>query len=91
MIRMQEQSGSLSSHPQELSVTSSNLEHQFSRVVEDLSAEFAAVATRDDVLGIVNGLRAELEPAAKITEYLPVLVRRFAREALQARRSPVAV
>ncbi|MCW2787523.1 MAG: hypothetical protein JWP74_4040 [Marmoricola sp.] len=65
-------------------VTSPSNEQQFARVVADLSAEFASRIPPTDVVGVVDRVRAELEPPAKITEYLPVLVRRFAREELIA-------
>lgn len=74
-------------------MTSPSNEQQFARVVEDLTAEFAAQFSTQAVVRVVSSLRAELEPAAKITDYLPVLVRRFAREQLLAdlKGRPVAV
>lgn len=74
-------------------MTSPSNEQQFARVVADLSAEFSSQFSPNLVTSVVNKFRAELEPAAKITDYLPVLVRRFAREELlgQLKGRPIAV
>lgn len=73
-------------------MTSTNLAQQFDRLVEDLTAEYAGSVPAEEVLAVIEKYRAELEPKAKITEYLPVLVRRYAREDLKLRlQRPVAV
>lgn len=74
-------------------MTSSTNEQHFARVVEDLSAEFSSQFSPNLITSVVNKFRAELEPAAKITDYLPVLVRRYAREELlgQLKGRPLAV
>lgn len=73
-------------------MTSASIAQQFDRVVEDLTAEYAGLIPAADVAAAVSRYRAELEPKAKITEFLPVLVRRFAREDLNLRvQRPVAV
>ncbi|MCX6395740.1 MAG: hypothetical protein NTV23_04595 [Propionibacteriales bacterium] len=73
-------------------MTSEKIAQQFDRVVEDLTAEFAGSVPAGEVHDVIARYRAELEPQAKITEYLPVLVRRFAREELRLRvQRPVAV
>jgi len=72
-------------------MTSASTAQQFDRVVEDLTAEYAGAVPAEEVLAVIDKYRAELEPKAKITEYLPVLVRRFAREDLNLRVHRVAV
>jgi len=66
-------------------VTPASTEQQFAHVVEDLTKEFSDQVGSDAVLSVIKDLRAELEPDAKITDYLPVLVRRYAREQLMTR------
>lgn len=66
-------------------MTSASTAQQFDRVVEDLTAEFNGTLDAEVVIAVVAKFREELEPSAKIAEYLPVLVRRFAREELVAR------
>ncbi|MFL6172261.1 MAG: three-helix bundle dimerization domain-containing protein, partial [Marmoricola sp.] len=58
-------------------------EQQFERIVEDLTREYGGAVGADAVLRAVQKYRTELEPAARITDYIPVLVRRFAREELE--------
>lgn len=71
-------------------MTDDNIEQQFKHVVDDLTQEFAADASPDDVQEVVADVRNELEPPAKITDFLPVLVRRYARETLLDRRRLLA-
>jgi hypothetical protein len=79
--------------PQEPSVTSATNEQHFIRVVEDLTTEFGRQFSAKDIVSLVDRFRAELEPAATVTDYLPVLVRRYAREQLliDLKARPVAV
>ncbi len=74
-------------------MTSPTNEQHFARVVEDLSAEFSSQFSPNLITSVVAKFRAELEPSAKITDYLPVLVRRYAREELlgQLKGRPLAV
>lgn len=58
-------------------------EQHFARIIEDLSGEYAGPLGQDAVDAAVAKCRAELEPAARITDFIPVLVRRYAREELQ--------
>lgn len=66
-------------------MTPTSTEQQFTHLVDDLTQEFSEAVGSETVLSIVSELRAELEPGATITEYLPVLVRRYAREQLMTR------
>lgn len=73
-------------------MTSASIAQQFDRVAEDLTAEFAGSLNSETVIAVINKVRDELEPPAKITDYLPVLVHRFSREELRARsQHPIAV
>ncbi|MCW2857820.1 MAG: arsenate reductase ArsC [Marmoricola sp.] len=74
-------------------MTSPTNEQHFARVVEDLASEFSSQFSPNLITSVVNRYRAELEPAATITDYLPVLVRRYAREDLlgQLKGRPLAV
>ena len=73
-------------------MTSDSIAQQLDRIATDLTAEFAGAVPAETVLKVVDGFRAELEPTAKITDYLPVLVRRYARESLVLlTRRPLAV
>ncbi|HET6151618.1 MAG TPA: hypothetical protein VFE15_01605 [Marmoricola sp.] len=74
-------------------MTESNEQH-FVKIIEDLSGEYAGTLGADAVHAAVAKYRTELEPAARITDFIPVLVRRYAREELQlaaGRESAIAV
>ena len=64
------------------------IEQQISTIVEDLSREFAASHTKDQVTAIVDRWRQDIEPSAKIKDFVGVLVRRFAKEELAAAAKP---
>lgn len=53
-------------------------------VVDDLAYVYDGVFTREAVVRAVEEGRALLEPTATVTEFLPLLVSRFAREQLLA-------
>jgi len=65
-------------------VDASGIEQQISTIVEDLSKEFASSHTRDQVRAIVERWRQDIEPSAKIQDFIGVLVRRFAHEEIEA-------
>ncbi|KAB7741418.1 arsenate reductase ArsC [Nostocoides sp. F2B08] len=54
------------------------------RVVDDLAYEYDGVFSRASVERAVAEAREALEPRATVTDFLPVLVRRFARDQLLA-------
>ena len=54
------------------------------RIVDDLAYEYDGVFSRDSVARAVMEAREALEPRATVREFLPVLVRRFARDQLLA-------
>jgi len=54
-------------------------------IVADLAYRYDGVFTRSEVEGAVAAARGRLEPTAKIPAFLPVLVSRFARDALLAK------
>lgn len=64
--------------------TRPELDPHYLRVVEDLTYRFDGVFSPESVSAAVLAARRALEPAATVTEYLPVLVERFAREQLEA-------
>ena len=53
-------------------------------IVEELTYAFDGVFTSDEVTTAVHDARAALEPTATVRTYLPVLVKRYARELLTA-------
>jgi hypothetical protein len=79
--------------PEERLVNAPGIEQQISTIVDDLSKEFSASHTKDQVAVIVDRWRQDIEPAAKIKDFIAVLVRRFAREEIIAglKHSRVAV
>lgn len=56
----------------------------YTRVLDDLAYEYDGVFSRASVEGAVAEARVALEPRATVTDFLPVLVRRFARDQLLA-------
>lgn len=56
----------------------------YDEITDDLAYAFDGVFSREAVAQAVADARARLEPAAKVTTFLPVLVRRFAQEQLVA-------
>lgn len=67
------------------------IEQQISTIVEDLSKEFSATHSREQVQRVVERWRQDIEPSAKIQDFIAVLVRRFAREEIVAGLKPVRV
>ncbi len=53
-------------------------------IVEELTYAFDGVFTSDEVTTAVNDARLALEPTATVRTYLPVLVKRYAKELLTA-------
>lgn len=64
--------------------TANDLAAQWARIVEDLTYRYDHVFEREEVATAVASARADLEPQARFTDYLPVLVERFAEEQLRA-------
>lgn len=56
----------------------------FQAIVDDLSYSYEGVFSREEVADTVAGARGVLESAATITQFLPVLVAKQAREQLMA-------
>ncbi|MFL6024423.1 MAG: three-helix bundle dimerization domain-containing protein [Marmoricola sp.] len=67
------------------------IEQQISTIVEDFSKEFSATHSREQVQAIVTRWRQDIEPSAKIQDFIAVLVRRFAREEIVAGLKPSRV
>lgn len=59
-------------------------DESYTRVVEDLAYQFDGVFSPESITQAVLDARRLLEPHATITDYLLVLVERFAKEQLQA-------
>jgi hypothetical protein len=64
------------------------LDQQFARLVDALADRFAGVHERETVARVVGETRARLEPGARVTTYLPILVARHAVDLLAGRESP---
>lgn len=58
--------------------------HAYRDIVDDLSERYAGTFTRAEVAAAVEDSRQRLEPTATVTAYLPIFVRRFARDRLLA-------
>ena len=56
----------------------------YDRLVDELAYKYSGVFSRESIQAAVAAARADLEPTARVTEYLPLLVRRFAGEQLVA-------
>ena len=56
------------------------IEQQISTIVEDLSNEFSASHSREQIQAVIDRWRQDIEPSAKIQDFIAVLVRRYARE-----------
>jgi hypothetical protein len=69
-------------------VNATGIEQQMTGVAEDLTRDFAGTHTPEQVEAVINRWRQDIEPAAKIQDFIPVLVRRFAREELTAGLKP---
>ena len=63
------------------------LDQQFARLVDALADRFAGVHERETVARVVGETRARLEPGARVTTYLPILVARHAVDLLAGRES----
>ncbi|THV14860.1 arsenate reductase ArsC [Nocardioides caeni] len=53
-------------------------------IVDDLAYQYDGVFSRESIEAAVAAARQDLEPSARITEFLPVLTQRFAEEQLRA-------
>lgn len=60
------------------------LHDPYETIIDDLAYSYDGVFSRDDVAGTVTAARQALEAAATITQFLPVLVAKQAREQLMA-------
>ena len=58
--------------------------HRYDTIIDELVYKFECIYSAESIRGAVERARVDLEPAAKVTEFLPVLVGRFAREQLTA-------
>lgn len=58
--------------------------HAYEAIIDDLAYSYDGVFSRDDVAATVTDARRTLEAAATITQFLPVLVAKQAREQLMA-------
>jgi arsenate reductase (thioredoxin) len=56
----------------------------YDRLVDELAYSYAGVFSRDSIAEAVADARTALEPTATISDFLPILVSRFAREQLTA-------
>ncbi len=63
-------------------VASRQLDGVYQGIVDDLSERYAGTFSRSEVVAAVEDSRQRLEPTAKVTAYLPIFVRRFARDRL---------
>lgn len=54
----------------------------FARMADELAYRFEATFSRDEVVAIIERVRADLEPTSRHPEFLPVLVERAARDLL---------
>jgi len=61
-------------------VDAPGIEQQISTIVEDLSNEFSASHSREQIQAVIDRWRQDIEPSAKIQDFIAVLVRRYARE-----------
>ena len=59
-------------------------EQIYDRIVEELAYKYSGVFSRESVRDAVSEARDQLEQTARITDFLPVLVSRFARDQLVA-------
>jgi hypothetical protein len=67
-----------------------DIEQQLARVVDVLAQRFAGVHDRDAIAHVVDETRRRLEPGARVTTYLPLLVARHAADQLSGRREPTS-
>jgi hypothetical protein len=72
-------------------VNAPGFEQQINTIVEDLSKEFASSHSREQVQSIIDRWRQDIEPSAKIQDFIAVLVRRYAREEIVAGLKPTRV
>jgi arsenate reductase (thioredoxin) len=56
----------------------------YDAIVHDLAYAYQGIFSQESVAAAVETARQTLEPTAKVREFLPVLVARFAREQLAA-------
>lgn len=60
------------------------VEEVYTEITDNLAYRFDGVIDRADIEQAVTAARADLEPTATVTTYLPLLVERFAKERLLA-------
>jgi hypothetical protein len=56
----------------------------YDAIVDELAYAYQGIFSQESVTAAVKAARRALEPTAKVREFLPVLVARFAREQLAA-------
>lgn len=56
----------------------------YARIVDDLSYRYDGVFSRETVAQAVQDARTHLEPLSRVSDYLPILTERFARDRLLA-------
>lgn len=56
----------------------------YAALVDELAYTYDGIFSRDSIAAAVDSARARLEPVARVPDFLPVLVARFAREQLTA-------
>ena len=61
-----------------------NTDATYDEIVDALAYKYDGVFTKESVSAAVQEARHDLEPSAKVTQYLPLLVERFAKERLIA-------
>lgn len=61
-----------------------NSDQTYAAIAHNLAYKFDGVIAKETVIEAVEAARAALEPSATVTQYLPLLVTRFARENLIA-------
>ena len=67
------------------------IEQQIGTIVEDLSKEFSTTHSREQVQRVVERWRQDIEPSAKIQDFIAVLVRRYSREEIIAGLKPARI
>lgn len=64
--------------------TRPELDKNYQPIIDDLTYRYEGVFSPESITDAVLKARLDMEPAATVTEYLPVLVEKFAREQLEA-------
>ncbi|WP_418063020.1 arsenate reductase ArsC [Pimelobacter simplex] len=57
---------------------------RYAKIIEDLTYQYDGVFSRPSIEAAVATAREDLEPTARISEFLPVLTQRFAEEQLRS-------